>query len=44
MKTSEQLTPDSEGKVKGVRVNDGIFIDFYIEYPDVAAPGDKISY
>ena len=44
VKTSEQLTPDSEGKVKGVRVNDGIFIDFYIEYPDVAAPGDKISY
>ena len=31
VKTSEQLTPDSEGKVKGVRVNDGIFIDFYIE-------------
>jgi hypothetical protein len=44
VKTSEQLTPDSEGKVKGVRVNDGIFIDFYIEYEDIMAPGDKLSF
>ena len=44
VKTSEQLTPDSEGKVKGVRVNDGIFIDFYIEYEDIMAPGDKLAF
>lgn len=44
VKTSQKLTPNSEGKVKGVRVNDGIFIDFYIEYDDVMAPGDKLSF
>ena len=44
VKTSEKLNPDSEGKVKGVRVNDGIFIDFYIEYEDIMAPGDKCSF
>lgn len=44
VKTTEQLVPDSTGKIKGVRVNDGILIDFYIEYEDIMAPGDKISY
>lgn len=44
VKTSEQLQPDSTGKVKGVKINDGIMIDFYIEYEDVMSPGDKLSY
>lgn len=44
VKTSERLTPDSRGKVKGVKLEDGIFIDFYIEYLDIMAPGDKLSY
>ena len=44
VKTSEQLQPDSAGKVKGVKINDGIMIDFYIEYEDVMSPGDKLSY
>lgn len=44
VKTSEQLQPDSTGKVKGVKLQDGIMIDFYIEYEDVMSPGDKLSY
>lgn len=44
VKTSSRLTPDSRGKVKGVKLEDGIFIDFYIEYLDIMAPGDKLSY
>ena len=44
VKTSSRLTPDSQGKIKGVKLPDGVMIDFYIEYDDVVAPGDKISY
>ena len=44
VKTSQRLEPDYEGKVKGTKVGDGVIIDFYIEYEDVMAPGDKISY
>lgn len=44
VKTSQQLEPDYEGKIKGAKVGDGVIIDFYIEYVDVIAPGDKISY
>lgn len=44
VKTSQKLEPDYEGKVKGTKVGDGVIIDFYIEYEDVMAPGDKISY
>ena len=42
-KTTEQLVPDYAGKIKGTNVGDGIMIDFYIEYEDVMAPGDKAS-
>ena len=41
---SERLIPDSNGKVKGVKLPDGIMIDFYIEYEDVASAGDKVSF
>lgn len=41
IKPAEQLIPDSQGKVKGVSVGDGVIIDFYIEYLDIMAPGDK---
>lgn len=44
VKTSEQLKPDSTGKVKGARLNDGIMIDFYIEYDDVMSVGDKLTF
>ena len=43
-KSSQRLIPDSQGKVKGVTLPDGVMIDFYIEYEDVMAPGDKLSY
>ena len=43
-KPAERLVPDGQGKVKGVKLPDGVMIDFYIEYEDVIAPGDKISY
>jgi len=44
VKTSQMLVPDAQGKVDGVKLTDGIFIDFYIEYVDVMAPGDKQSF
>lgn len=43
VKTSDKLIPDSTGKVRGVKL-DGVMIDFYIEYEDIMAPGDKLSY
>lgn len=44
VKTSQKLEPDSTGKIKGVQLPDGIIIDFYIEYVDIMAPGDKLSF
>lgn len=43
LKPAEKLKPDASGKVKGIRVGDGVIIDFYIEYDDVVAAGDKLS-
>ncbi len=43
-KTSEVLKPDSTGKVKGVKVGEGIFIDIYIEYEDIMSIGDKLTF
>lgn len=43
VKTSEMQVPDSQGKVAGTRVDEGVIIDFYIEYEDVAGNGDKGS-
>lgn len=43
VKSSEMAVPDSQGKVGGVKVGDGVVIDFYIEYEDVAGNGDKGS-
>lgn len=40
----DRLIPDSGGKIRGTKCPDGVIIDFYIEYEDVMAPGDKISY
>ena len=42
-KPAERLVPDGQGKVKGVKLPDGVMIDFYIEYEDIMAPGDKLS-
>lgn len=43
LKPAERLKPDASGKVKGIRVGEGVIIDFYIEYDDVVAAGDKLS-
>ena len=43
LRPTEKLIPDSLGKVKGVQLGEGVMIDFYIEYLDVMAPGDKAS-
>lgn len=43
VKNSERSIPDSRGKVGGVKIGDGVIIDFYIEYEDVAGNGDKGS-
>lgn len=43
VKNSEMSIPDSRGKVGGVKIGDGVIIDFYIEYEDVAGNGDKGS-
>lgn len=43
LKSSEMSIPDSRGKVAGTRIDEGVIIDFYIEYEDVAGNGDKGS-
>lgn len=43
MKSSEISIPDSRGKVAGTKIDEGVIIDFYIEYEDVAGNGDKGS-
>ena len=43
VKSSEMAIPDSRGKVAGTKIDEGVIIDFYIEYEDVAGNGDKGS-
>ena len=43
VKSSEMAVPDSQGKVAGTKIGEGVVIDFYIEYVDVAGNGDKGS-
>ena len=43
LKPVDQQVPDYSGKIKGVPVGEGVMIDFYIEYTDVLAAGDKSS-
>lgn len=40
---SKQIAADSRGKVKGIKVDDGILIEIYIEYEDVMSVGDKLA-
>lgn len=40
---AKQVIPDSTGRVKGIKVGDGILIEFYIEYEDVMGVGDKLT-
>jgi len=39
----EQITPDLSGKVKGVKVGEGVLIQFYIKYKDIFGVGDKLT-
>lgn len=39
----EMVKPDSTGKVKGTRVNEGILIEIYTKYRDVFGVGDKLT-
>ena len=43
LRPSDKVEADYQGKVKGTYVGEGIIIDFYIEYLDIIAPGDKTS-
>lgn len=43
VKSSEMTVPDSRGKVAGTKIDEGVIIDFFIEYDDVAGNGDKGS-
>ena len=43
VRPGDTLAPDKSGKVKGVPLPDGVMIDFYVEYIDIMAPGDKTS-
>jgi len=43
VKSSEMAIPDSQGKVAGTKIGEGVMIDFNIEYEDVAGNGDKGS-
>src|SRR5690606_10247722 len=38
-----QVKPDASGKVKGVKVYDGVLIEFYIKYKDTMSIGDKLA-
>lgn len=43
LRTSEMSVPDSTGKVAGIKIGDGVQINFYIEYYDVMSVGDKLT-
>ena len=43
MESSSVLKPDSQGKIKGERVEDGVLIIFYISFKDIMSRGDKLA-
>ena len=38
----QPIRPDSSGKVKGYKLEEGIVIEFYIKFSDPVGPGDKV--
>jgi hypothetical protein len=40
----EQTEPDSLGRVKGIKVDEGVLIEYFIEYLDVMGVADKLTY
>jgi len=41
--SEDVLTPDMQGKIRGVKVEDGVLIIFYVKYRDNMKKGDKIA-
>lgn len=41
--SSSVVKPDSSGKVKGEKIDDGVLIIFYIAFKDVMSRGDKLA-
>jgi hypothetical protein len=40
---TEPIKPDFQGKIKGVKVGEGVLFDIFISYEDRMAKGDKLS-
>jgi hypothetical protein len=40
----EQSIPDSLGRIKGVKVEEGVLIEYYVEYLDIEGIGDKVTF
>lgn len=40
--STNKLIPDAQGKIKGVKVDEGVLIIFYIKFKDSISKGDKI--
>ena len=41
---TDKVDTGRDGKVKGVEINDGVYIIFYLKYKDNMGVGDKITY
>lgn len=41
---TEKIEQDSRGRVKGIVMDDGVLIEFYLKYRDSLGIGDKITY
>ena len=41
---TEKIEQDSRGRVKGIAMDDGVLIEFYLKYRDSLGIGDKITY
>ena len=40
---SAPVKPDSQGKVKGERIDEGVLIIFYVSFKDIMSRGDKLA-
>lgn len=40
---AEVVKPDSQGKIKGERIDEGVVIIFYVSFKDVMSRGDKLA-
>lgn len=42
--SADVLTPDTSGKIRGVKVDEGVLVIFYIKYTDLMKKGDKLTH